>query len=154
MYYVGSATGENGCAYGGNGCTEAITSIANPVLWWAAVIAVLYLVWRCIAGRDGGDWLVLTGVVATYVPWLLYPDRTIFQFYTIAILPFMILALTSLLRDLAQLRTLRGLPVGRWAAGLFIVAVIAVSAWYYPVWTALPVSYEFWYSHFNRDGWI
>jgi dolichyl-phosphate-mannose-protein mannosyltransferase len=154
MYYVGSATGENGCAYGGNGCTEAITSIANPVLWWAAVIAVLYLVWRCIAGRDGGDWLVLTGVVATYVPWLLYPDRTIFQFYTVAILPFMILALTSLLRDLAQLRTLRGLPVGRWAAGLFIVAVIAVSAWYYPVWTAMPVSYEFWYSHFNRDGWI
>ena len=154
MYYVGSATGENGCAYGGNGCTEAITSIANPVLWWAAVIAVIYLAWRCIAKRDAGDWLVLTGVVATYVPWLLYPDRTIFQFYTIVILPFMILALTSLLRDLAQLRTLRGLAVGRWAAGLFIVAVLAVSAWYYPVWTAMPVSYEFWYSHFNREGWI
>ena len=26
---------------------ENISSISNPLLWWAAVIAVLYLVWRC-----------------------------------------------------------------------------------------------------------
>jgi len=154
MFYLGSATGENGCTSGGNGCTEGITSIANPLVWWAAVIAVIYLAWRCIAKRDGGDWLILTGVIATYVPWLLYPDRTIFQFYTIVILPFMILALTTLLRDLAQLRARDGLALGRWAAGIFIAAVILVSAWYYPVWTAMPVSYEFWFQHFNRDGWI
>ena len=95
MYYQGSATGENGCSAIGNGCAENISSISNPLLWWAAVIAVLYLVWRCFARRNAGDWLVLTGVIATYVPWLLYPNRTIFQFYTIVILPFMILALTA-----------------------------------------------------------
>ena len=138
MFYLGSATGENGCTAGGNGCSEGITSIANPLLWWAAVIAVIYLVWRCIAKRNGGDWLVLTGVVATYVPWLLYPDRTIFQFYTIVILPFMILALTTLLRDLAQLRTRGGFALGRWAAGIFVVGRVLVSAWFYPVWTAMP----------------
>ncbi|MEU1972739.1 phospholipid carrier-dependent glycosyltransferase [Microbacterium sp. NPDC019599] len=154
MYYLGSATGENGCLVGGNGCSEGITSIPNPLLWWAAVIAVVYLAWRCFAKRDGGDALVLTGIVATYVPWLLYPDRTIFQFYTIVILPFMLLALTTLLRDLAQLRTQRGRPVGRWATVVFIAAVLIVSAWYYAVWTGIPVSYEFWFWHFNRDGWI
>ena len=154
MYYVGRATGESGCLAGGNGCSEGITSIANPLLWWAAVIAVVYLVWRCFAKREAGDWLVLTGVVSTYVPWLLYPDRTIFQFYTIVILPFMLLALTTLLRDLAQLRTQRGFPLGRWAAGIFITAVLLVSVWYYPVWTAMQVPYDFWYLHFNRDGWI
>ena len=31
-------------APGGNGCSEGITSIANPLLWWAGVIAVIYLV--------------------------------------------------------------------------------------------------------------
>ncbi|MFH8249636.1 dolichyl-phosphate-mannose--protein mannosyltransferase [Microbacterium sp. B2969] len=154
MYYLGSKLGENGCTTGGNGCSEGITSIANPLLWWAAVIAVIYLVWRCFAKREGGDWLVLTGVIATYVPWLLYPDRTIFQFYTIVILPFMALAMTTLLRDLAQLRTRRGRAVGRWATVVFIVAVLIVSAWYYPVWTAIQVPYDFWFWHFNRSGWI
>ncbi|WP_243073607.1 dolichyl-phosphate-mannose--protein mannosyltransferase [Microbacterium sp. SS28] len=154
MYYLGSATGENGCLAGGNGCAEGITSIPNPLLWWAAIIAVVYLVWRCIAKRVATDWLILTGIVATYAPWLLYPNRTIFQFYTIVILPFMLIALTILLRDLAQLRTQRGFPLGRWATGIFIVAVLAVSAWYFPVWTGIPVSYEFWFWHFNRDGWI
>ncbi|WP_457101094.1 dolichyl-phosphate-mannose--protein mannosyltransferase [Microbacterium sp. P5_E9] len=154
MYYQGSATGENGCSAVGNGCAENISSISNPLLWWAAVIAVLYLVWRCFVRRNAGDWLVLTGVIATYVPWLLYPDRTIFQFYTIVILPFMILALTAALRDLAQLRTRRQFPLGRWCAGVFIVAVLLVSAWYYPVWTAMPVTYDFWHLHFQRDGWV
>ena len=97
---------------------------------------------------------MLTGIIATYVPWLLYPNRTIFQFYTIVILPFMILALTAALRDLAQLRTRRRFPLGRWCAGVFIVAVLVVSAWYYPVWTAMPVTYDFWHLHFQRDGWV
>jgi dolichyl-phosphate-mannose--protein O-mannosyl transferase len=154
MYYSGTATGVEGCTAGGSGCSEGITSIANPLLWWAAVIAVIYLVWRCIAKRDGRDWLVLTGVVATYVPWLLYPERTIFQFYTIVILPFMLLALTTTLRDLARLKTRRGFALGRWAAGILIVAVLLVSVWYYPVWTAMKVPYDFWYLHFNRAGWI
>lgn len=154
MYYLGTATGENGCTATGNGCSEGITSIANPLLWWAGVIAVIYLVWRGISQRKAADWLVLTGIVATYVPWLLYPDRTIFQFYTIVILPFMILALTTLLRDLAQLRTQRGRPLGRWATAVVVAAVLFLSGWYYPVWTAIPVSYEWWFLHFNRDGWI
>ena len=44
---------------------------------------------------------MLTGVAVTYVPWLLYPERTMFQFYTITVLPFMLLALTFALRDIA-----------------------------------------------------
>ena len=69
---------------------------------------------RCSTSSTGSsrtrDWryaLVLTGVAATYVPWLLYPERTMFQFYTIAILPFMLLALTFALRDIAGASTRR-----------------------------------------------
>lgn len=154
MYYLGSATGENGCTAGGNGCSENITSIANPLLWWLAVIATVYLLWRAFAKRDGGYALVLTGITATYLPWLFYPDRTIFQFYTVVIMPFLILALTTMLRDLAQVRTERGTPLGRWTTVAVIAAVLAVSAWYYPVWTAVQVPYDFWFLHFNRAGWI
>ena len=46
MYYVGSNLGENGCT--SSRCGEAITGIANPLIWWAAVAAAIYLVYRLI----------------------------------------------------------------------------------------------------------
>ena len=38
---------------------------------------------------------ILTGIAAGYLPWLLYLGRTVFQFYTIAFEPFLVLALTA-----------------------------------------------------------
>ena len=54
------------------------------------------------------------------MPWLLYPERTIFQFYTIAILPFMLLALIFALRDIA------GRPAPRHTAGASGQGVVVV----------------------------
>ena len=84
-----------------NGCSQVIASIPNPLIWYAGVAAVLYLVYRFVVARDWRYALVLTGVAVTYVPWLFFPERTIFQFYTVLILPFMLLALTFALRDIA-----------------------------------------------------
>ncbi len=97
MYYGSIAQGEAGCT-APNGCVENIYSMPNPLIWYAGVAAVLYLVYRFVVTRDWRFALVLTGVGVTYVPWLLYPERTVFQFYTIAILPFMLLALTFALQ--------------------------------------------------------
>jgi dolichyl-phosphate-mannose--protein O-mannosyl transferase len=50
------------------------------------------------------DWryaVVLVGIAATWLPWMAYPERTIFQFYTIAIWPFLLLALTFALQHVA-----------------------------------------------------
>ncbi len=91
FYYRGSAAGENGCDR--NTCAEFITSIANPILWWLGVAAIVYLVYRQIRWPDWRIGLILTGVVAGYLPWLLYTERTVFQFYTIVFLPYLILAL-------------------------------------------------------------
>lgn len=73
-------------------CVGAITSIGNPVVWWAgfaALIVVLYLVSKC-------DWRAIgitAGYLGTWVVWFFFPNRTTFQFYAIALLPFVALAL-------------------------------------------------------------
>jgi dolichyl-phosphate-mannose--protein O-mannosyl transferase len=99
---------------------------------------------------------VLTGVAATYVPWLLYPERTIFQFYTVAIVPFLVLALTFALREIAG-RADAAPPrraAGQNAVIVFLVAAVLVSAFWYPVWTGITVPYDFWRLHNWLPTWI
>lgn len=153
MYWHQDEAGQDGCQLPG-GCTEAISSIDNPLLWWAGIVASLYLLARFVLVRDGRYALVLTGLAATYVPWLLYPERTIFQFYTVAMVPFLVLALTFALRDLARGPGSLSRASGQSLVLVFLGVCLLLSAFWYPVWTALPVPYEFWRLHNWLPSWI
>jgi dolichyl-phosphate-mannose--protein O-mannosyl transferase len=79
-----------------------------------------------------------------------------FQFYTIAILPFMLLALTFALRDIAgashtgsDRRT-----SGQRIVVVFLAVAIALSAFWYPILTATEVPYFFWQAHNWMQTWI
>ena len=153
MYWHQDTVGQNGCQLPG-GCTEAISSIDNPLLWWAGIAASVYLLVRFVLVRDGRYALVLTGLAATYVPWLLYPERTIFQFYTVAMVPFLVLALAFALRDIARGPGSMTRASGQAWVVVFLALCVLLSALWYPVWTALPVPYEFWRLHNWLPSWI
>ncbi len=155
MYFHRDELGQAGCEVA-NGCVQNIYSMPNPLIWFAAVAAVIYLVVRFVMTRRWQYAIVLTGVAVTYVPWLLYPERTIFQFYTIAILPFMLLALTFALRDVAggasddaYRRT-----SGQRTVWVFLAVALLLSAFWYPVLTAMPVPYDFWRMHNWLPTWV
>jgi len=75
-------------------CVRAITSIGNIPIWWAAFVAVFVVVAYVALKRDWRGWVVLAGYIGLYLPWFMYWDRTIFTFYTVAFVPFVVLALT------------------------------------------------------------
>lgn len=155
MYWNQDDYGVNGCDLT-SGCTQAVSSIPNPIIWWAGIAAAIYLVARFVMTREWRFALVLTGLAATYLPWLMYPERTIFQFYTVVMLPFLVLAIVFALRDIAGSRDA---PAARRLGGLRVVAVFLivatlVSAFWYPVWTAMPVPYEFWRLHNWLPTWV
>lgn len=158
----------------GDGTASAITGIPNPLVWWASVAAVIVLVVGClvaaVSAARGGDaraaiasfgspWAVavaLTGVAAGWLPWLLYPERTMFFFYTIVITPFLVLSLVLVLRavlggpaDPAPRRRL-GLAV----VALLVVASGALSVFFLPLWTGLPAPIDFIRLHYWLPGWI
>jgi len=98
FFYEGNSFGQNGCDIKA-GCSSAITALGNPAIWWAAAVAVILVVIRWIKTRDRRSGLLLLGLAAGYVPWIIYLNRTTFQFYSIVFLPFTILALVYVLQQ-------------------------------------------------------
>lgn len=154
MYFVDQATGVDGCTAAR--CDEAITSVANPLIWYAGVAALLYLLYRLARYREWRAGFVLMGIVAGYLPWLLYLDRTVFQFYCVVFEPYMMLALALTAGvvigspgDERRRRT-RGIVV----VLVFVVLAAALTAYFYPLWTGQQTSFAFWQAHMWLPSWV
>jgi dolichyl-phosphate-mannose--protein O-mannosyl transferase len=155
----------------GDGTAEAITGIPNPLIWWAAVAAVVTLVallvvtavqWMRRSPRPrlpANGWalaVVLTGVAAGWMPWLFYPERTTFFFYTIVITPFLVLALTvvlSLVLDTPDAPPARR-TAGATVVVMFVAVAIAISVFFMPLWTGVPSDIDFIRLHYWLPTWI
>ncbi|WP_245556860.1 dolichyl-phosphate-mannose--protein mannosyltransferase [Gryllotalpicola ginsengisoli] len=151
MYYVGTQDGQDGCTASG-GCSAAITELGNPFIWWAMALALLWLIWLFARYRDRRAGLLLAGVGAGWLPWvILYHGRTIFTFYSIAFEPYLILGLTLALGQiLRRWRGARGIAV----VGGFLLLACAATVFFLPIWTGIQTSYAYWHAHMWLDSWI
>jgi len=154
FYYESPDAQQAGC--GADTCTSAITSVGNPLIWWAALLSLGVLVAYWLGRRDWRAGAVLSGIAAGYLPWFAFPDRTMFYFYAVSFVPFLVLALTFTLglvlgraTDPPQRRR-RGAII----AACFLAAVVLVSAFFYPVWTAEIIPYSDWRLRIWMPSWI
>jgi dolichyl-phosphate-mannose-protein mannosyltransferase len=154
MFYEGVDAGQSGCV--SDRCGAAITGIANPFIWYASVIAAVVLLVLLVTRRRWEYGIVLMGIGAGYLPWLMYLDRTVFQFYTIAFEPFLVIALAATIRHLIgspadpRPRRTRALV---WL-GLYLAVVVVASAYWYPLWTAMQMPWDFIRSHYWLPSWL
>jgi dolichyl-phosphate-mannose--protein O-mannosyl transferase len=153
MYYEGAELGQNGCLV--ETCGSSITGIANPLIWWAAAAAAAFLVYHFARYREWRVGLILLGLAAGYLPWLLYLNRTVFQFYTIAFEPYLILGLTFVIGLLLGTRDdpawVRNRGFG--LVGVYLVLVCAVSVYFWPLWTGIQLDYYYLASHWWLPTW-
>src|SRR5690606_35458794 len=146
----------------GDGVAEAILEIANPLIWWGATAALGYLCVRIVLRLRAGrrvwpEAFILTGVAAGYLPWLAYLHRTVFQFYTIAFEPFLVLGLTLALAAIAGSRRDPGprRVLGLTTVGVYLSLVVLVSVFFWPLWNATPVPVWFMQLHYwLGTSWI
>jgi len=153
FYYQGYDEGQAGCE--ALRCGAAVTSIANPLLWYLAVAACAYLLYRVVRYRERRYGAVLVGIAAGYLPWLAFADRTVFQFYVITFEPYLVLGLAAVAGIVLGSRTddpsrrLSGIGV----VAVLTVAAVAVSVFYWPLWTAQLADWEFIRLHYWLPGW-
>jgi dolichyl-phosphate-mannose-protein mannosyltransferase len=142
-------------------CSQEVIALGNPIIWWAGVMALLHQGWRWLAVRDTRSGMVIVGWLAGWLPWLVFQDRTIFAFYSVVLVPFMCAALAMSLGSLIGVssngeqavnseRRSRNVTV----VGIFLVAVIAATWFFLPIWTGELITYEQWRMRMWFPTWI
>ncbi|MBL8929360.1 MAG: phospholipid carrier-dependent glycosyltransferase [Kineosporiaceae bacterium] len=146
--------GERGCRY--SECSRAVTDLGNPVIWWGAAIAIAVLLVVWALGRDWRAGAILAGLAGGWLPWFLWDERTIYTFYAVAFVPYVVLALTFCLglvlgpRDASPDRRLVGAGT---AGGVVLLAVLAF-AFFYPVLSDQLISHQAWVARMWLPSWI
>jgi len=134
-----ATTGATDPGCGGDACGALVTDLPNPLIWYASVAAIVWLLVVAIRRRDWAAWAVVVGFAAGYVPWLLLPERTTYFFYSIAYQPFLVLALAMALHrilgrpDDERSRRRSGII----AVTAFLAAAVALSVFFWPIWSGM-----------------
>lgn len=141
----------SGC--GAQSCVKAMMLIGAPALWWLAVPALGYAIWRAFIRRDWRYAVILTGYCAGFLPWFVDLDRQMYFFYAVGLAPFLVMLIAMILGDIilkppAHHRKRRTL--GWLVASCYIAVVIANFIWMYPILTGIPISQTLW----NNQLWL
>lgn len=145
--------GEDGCEVAA--CAKYIASLGNMVIWWGATAGLLVVAFMWLLGRDWRAAAALSGVIAGWLPWFLYQTRTIYSFYAVAFVPWLVLVVTYCLAlglggvDDSPRRRRIGLAV---VIGYVVLALLWF-AWFYPVHTAEVIPRQQWRLRIWFDFW-
>jgi dolichyl-phosphate-mannose--protein O-mannosyl transferase len=143
-----------------------VLGIGTPAIWWLSIPALLAVAWRMFGRFDWRAAAILVSFLAGYVTWIFDEmqtvpgcspardcHRTMFLFYLLPDLPFMVLALTMAIgmvlgrRTASQLRRILGASV----VGVYLTGVIWNFAYFYPVLAGKAVTYEQWHERMWLD---
>jgi dolichyl-phosphate-mannose-protein mannosyltransferase len=142
-------------------CAGEILLLGTPLLWWSFLPALGALVWFGIARRDWRAPAIGIPIAAGLLPWFYYAiseGRTMFSFYLLPAVPFLILAVVYVLGAImtppegiavGDARSDRQL-VGTIAVGVFVLLVAACFAFFYPIFVGQVIPYESW----NNRMWL
>src|SRR5690606_8200653 len=119
-------------------------------IWWATIPVILGMIWLWLARRDWRAAALLVGIGTGWLPWLQYPERTMFFFYALPMLPFIVLALTLAAGWLLGPQPPPGQPAsnrrlgGSIAVGAYTLLVAANFLYFLPIFTAQVIPYTSW----------
>jgi dolichyl-phosphate-mannose-protein mannosyltransferase len=142
---------------------QEVLAIGNPAIWWMSVPAMaVCLVWW-LTRRDWRAGAALLGVAAGWVSWLPFTSRTKFYYYALEYEPFLIICIVlclGLLIGPATAGALRRVS-GSLLAGAYVLAVLVLFWYFYPILSGRIITYSDWLSHMwytgllgPASGWI
>lgn len=135
-------------------CAQAVTALPHPLIWILGLWALIWTISKMIRG-DKAAALIALGFLAGWAPWLLYLERTTFQFYSVIYTPFLILAIAFG----AQSFWRRGLIFNRRdrrenvLTGTLILALL-LAIFFSPIWLGIVIPYLVWRSNMWLPQWI
>ena len=146
------------------GCTGAswsqeVLALGTPLIWWSSILALLFCLGWWLLHRDWRAGAVLLGVLAGWGPWFPLVTRTKFYYYALEFEPFLILSIVLCLGLILGPATasVRRRSIGAGLVGAYVLAVLIMFWYFYPVVAAKVIPYPDWLSHMwyrVGHGWI
>lgn len=119
MWYYGAKE----LAY--EGLCSTIVALGNPIVWWCGSAAATVLLLK--RKKERKEWFILIGLLSQYLPWALI-GRSTFIYHFFASVPFVILALTAVLKMVSE-----RYRIGRLAAPVLLCGAAVLFVLFYPV---------------------
>ncbi|MGH7777405.1 MAG: phospholipid carrier-dependent glycosyltransferase [Candidatus Dormibacterales bacterium] len=130
--------------WSGRPLVAGIVDLGNPWIWWTSLPCLLALPYLAVRRRSYAAAFLILAFLTSYLPWTRV-TRVLFLYHMFGALPFMILALALVLAAAAESHWSLGIGsrlrlTGRGLACAHLAVAVLFFLYFYPVWTALPIS--------------
>jgi dolichyl-phosphate-mannose-protein mannosyltransferase len=145
VLYYAEYTGLGTDVFTGQPLVARMADLGNPWIWWTSLPCVVSLPYFVIRHRSFPAAVILLGFITQYLPWS-HISRVIFMYHMFGGLIFMVLAAAFVVCHLAE--KLR--PPGReFLVAAYLATAVLFFGYFYPVWTAVPLSTP---AYFGGEG--
>jgi dolichyl-phosphate-mannose-protein mannosyltransferase len=135
---------------------QEVLAIGNPAIWWVSVPVMIFCLGWWLTRRDWRAGAALLCVAAGWVSWLPFVSRTKFDYYSLEFEPFLIICIVlclGLIIGPASAWWVRR-AIGSALVGIYVLAVLALFWYFYPILAGKIIPYSDWLSHMWYSGWI
>jgi dolichyl-phosphate-mannose-protein mannosyltransferase len=135
---------------------QEVLAIGNPAIWWMSLPAMAFCLGWWLTRRDWRAGSALLCVAAGWVSWLPFVSRTKFYYYALEFEPFLIICIVLCLGLIIGPVTaqLSRRVIGSALAGVYVLAVLILFWYFYPILAGKVIPYSDWLSHMWYSGWI
>jgi dolichyl-phosphate-mannose-protein mannosyltransferase len=139
---------------------QEVLALGNPAIWWVSIPAMAVCLYWWLSRRDWRAGAALLGVAAGWLPWLPFVSRTKFYYYALEFEPFLIICIVLCLGLIIGPVTAwpRRRVIGSVAAGVYVLAVLVLFWYFYPILAGKIIPYSDWLSRMwysgHVSGWI
>jgi dolichyl-phosphate-mannose-protein mannosyltransferase len=141
---------------------QEVLALGNPAIWWVSLPVLLFCLGWWATRRDWRAGAAVLGVAAGWATWLPFVSRTKFYYYALEFEPFLIIGIVLCLGLILGPATarLRRRAIGAVIVGGYVLAVLIVFWYFYPILSGKTITYSDWLNHMwykgplGLTGWI
>jgi dolichyl-phosphate-mannose-protein mannosyltransferase len=131
-----------------------VLALGNPAIWWVSIpVMAACLIWW-LTRRDWRAGAALLCIFAGWASWLPFVSRTKFDYYALDFEPFIIICIVLCLGLILgpAAASARRRTTGALLVGAYVLAVLVLFWYFYPILSGKVIPYSDWWSHIWYQG--
>lgn len=129
-----------------SGMHSTIAGIGNPIIWWTGIVGMIYILIKGIKKLDLNCFFIIIAILTALIPYLSI-NRIMFMYHYFPVLPFMMLSIVMLIKDIEEKTKFRKIYI------IYSIIILIIFIYFYPVASGMTVSEEYIEATQWLDSW-